>query len=124
MNKYLVVIFVVLMSSLLSMSFLLHVRVSKIKELESSLSSYREVVENNNRTISSLEQDLLYTETLLLTLQRSRIEVDTTHKNVEEEWERVRREHKDESNDVSSVDLREHFRVLKESACSANRNCL
>ena len=130
LSRTLPYIVIVLLTILLSLSLFLHTRITKIKELENTVHQYEFVIENNNKTITQMREDLTYTENLLKTLQEQQENVSQEHSDVRLEWDRVKNERASndkqdskESND-SGIDLSEHFRVLKESACRTNRNCL
>lgn len=130
LSRALPYIVIALLAMLLSLSLFLHTRITKIKELESTVHQYEFVIESNNKTIIQMRDDLAYTENLLKTLQEQQESVSQEHSDVRLEWDRVRNERASndkqdskESND-SGIDLSEHFRVLKESACRTNRDCL
>jgi len=130
LSRALPYIVIVLLTILLSLSLFLHTRITKIKELENTVHQYEFVIENNNKTITQMGNDLAYTENLLKTLQEQQENVSQEHSDVRLEWDRVKNERASndkqdskESSD-SGIDLSEHFRVLKESACRTNRNCL
>src|SRR5690554_1220155 len=130
LSRVLPYIVIALLSMLLSLSLFLHTRITKIKELESTVHQYEFVIKNNNKTITQMGNDLAYTENLLKTLQEQQENVSQEHSDVRLEWDRVKNERASndkqdskESSD-SGIDLSEHFRVLKESACRTNRNCL
>lgn len=130
LNRALPYIVTVLLAILLSLSLFLYTRTTKIKELESTVHQYEFVIENINKTITQLGDDLAYTENLLKTLQEQQENVSQEHSDVRMEWDRVKNERA--SNDKqdskegsdSGIDLSEHFRVLKESACRTNQTCL
>lgn len=130
LSRALPYIVIVLLTILLSLSLFLHTRITKIKELENTVHQYEFVIENNNKTITQMGNDLAYTENLLKALQEQQESVSQEHSDVRLEWDRVKNERASndkqdskESSD-SGIDLSEHFRVLKESACRTNRNCL
>jgi len=130
LSRVLPYIVIALLTMLLSLSLFLHTRITKIKELESTVHQYEFVIENNNKTITQMGNDLAYTENLLKTLQEQQENVSQEHSDVRLKWDRVKNERASndkqgskESSD-SGIDLSEHFRVLKESACRTNRNCL
>src|SRR5690554_7821309 len=130
LSRVLPYIVIALLTMLLSLSLFLHTRITKIKELESTVHQYEFVIENNNKTITQMGNDLAYTENLLKTLQEQQENVSQEHSDMRLEWDRVKNERASndkqdskESSD-SGVDLSEYFRVLKESACRTNRNCL
>ena len=130
LNRALPYIAIALLSILLSLSLFLHTRITKIKELESTVHQYEFVIENINKAFTQMEDDLAYTENLLKTLQEQQENVSQEHSDVRTEWDRVKNERA--SNDKqdskegsdSGIDLSEHFRVLKESACRTNQTCL
>lgn len=128
-SKYLPYIVIVLLTIITTLSFYLHSRVEKISELEQTVSRYEEVIENNNHAINLLKKDVAYTEDLLSRLQQQREETEQEYTELEGEWQRLReqdRRHANANNQDSSttVNLSEHFRVLQQAACSANRDCL
>lgn len=130
LNRALPYIVIVLLTTLLSLSLFLHTRITKIKELESTVHQYEFVIENINKAFTQMEDDLAYTENLLKTLQDQQENVSQEHSDVRLEWDRVKNERASndkqdskESSD-SGIDLSEHFRVLKESACRTNQTCL
>lgn len=128
-NKYLPYIVIVLLSIIITLSFYLHSRVEKISELERDVERYEQVIENNNHAINLLKKDIAYTEDLLSRLQQQREETEQEYTELEGEWQRLReqdRRHTNADNQDSSntVNLSEHFRVLQQAACSANRDCL
>ena len=130
LSRALPYIVIVLLATLLTLSLFLHTRITKIKELESTVHQYEFVIENINKAFTQMEDDLAYTENLLKTLQDQQENVSQEHSDVRLEWDRVKNERA--SNDKkdskegsdSGIDLSEHFRVLKESACRTNRDCL
>ena len=135
LSRALPYIVMALLAMLLSLSLFLYARVTKIKELENTVHQYEFVIENINKAFTQMEDDLAYTENLLKTLQEQQESVSQEHSDVRLEWDRVRNEsvrNERASNDKqdskegsdSGIDLSEHFRVLKESACRTNRNCL
>lgn len=135
LSRALPYIVIVLLTILLSLSLFLHTRITKIKELESTVHQYEFVIENNNNAITQMRDDLTYTENLLKTLQEQQESVSQEHSDVRLEWDRVRNEsvrnerasndkQDDKESSDSGIDLSEHFRVLKESACRTNRDCL
>lgn len=129
LSRILPYIVMVLLVILLSLSLFLHTRITKIKELESTVHQYEFVIENNNKTITQMEDDLAYTENLLKMLQEQQESVSQEHSGVRLEWDRVKNERvsndKQDSKEGSDsgIDLSEHFRVLKESACRTNQTC-
>ena len=130
LSRALPYIMIALLATLLSISLFLYTRTTKIKELESTVHQYEFVIENNNKTITQIRDDLTYTENILKTLQEQQENVSQEHSDVRLEWDRIKNERasndKQDSKESidSGVDLSEHFRVLKESACRTNRNCL
>ena len=130
LSRALPYIVMALLAILLSISLFLHTRITKIKELESTVLQYEFVIEDINKTITQMGDDLVYTENLLKTLQEQQKSVSQEHSDVRLEWDRVKNEvasndkqDSKESSD-SGIDLSEHFRVLKESACRTNQTCL
>jgi len=130
LSRALPYIVITLLAMLLSLSLFLHTRITKIKELENTVHQYEFVIENNNKAITQMRNDLAYTENLLKTLQEQQENVSQEHSDVRLEWDRVKNERasNDKQDSKESIDngadLSEHFRVLKESACRTNRNCL
>lgn len=144
---YIIIIFLVTTSVLV---YSLHSKNNKIESLNTTVASYTKVIEQNNKTILSLQEDLAYTENLLTTIQGQRQDVVDEHKGLEAEWSSLtslimalpsqarktpsnKNEEKEHEQTTDStinpttnptINLTDHFRVLQQSACRTNRDCL